>query len=109
MNNLMKYIFAAFIVLGFVTACTSSKNPYAATNEIYKKNLKAQLATIESMPKDSLLSDSLKLAPYWVGTTNFGLRKPSFVIIHHTAQDSCEQTLRTFTLERTQVSAHYVI
>ncbi|RZL14072.1 MAG: N-acetylmuramoyl-L-alanine amidase, partial [Pedobacter sp.] len=29
--------------------------------------------------------------------------------IHHTAQNSCEQTLRTFTLPRTQVSSHYVI
>jgi N-acetylmuramoyl-L-alanine amidase len=37
------------------------------------------------------------------------LRKPAFVIIHHTAQNSCDQTLRTFTLARTQVSAHYVI
>ena len=37
------------------------------------------------------------------------MRKPDFVIIHHTAQNSCEQTLRTFTLSRTQVSAHYVI
>ena len=44
-----------------------------------------------------------------MGTTNFNLRKPNFVIIHHTAQDSCGQTLRTFTLTRTQVSAHYVI
>jgi N-acetylmuramoyl-L-alanine amidase len=31
------------------------------------------------------------------------------VIIHHTAQDSTAQTLKTFTLTRTQVSAHYVI
>ncbi|HUS02178.1 MAG TPA: N-acetylmuramoyl-L-alanine amidase [Chitinophagaceae bacterium] len=37
------------------------------------------------------------------------MRKPNFVIIHHPAQNSCEQTLQTFTLPRTQVSAHYVI
>jgi N-acetylmuramoyl-L-alanine amidase len=37
------------------------------------------------------------------------MRKPNFVIIHHTAQNSCEQTLKTFTTVRTQVSAHYVI
>ena len=55
------------------------------------------------------LKDSLFTAPYWVGTTNFNLRKPNFVIIHHTAQNSCDQTLKTFTLPRTQVSAHYVI
>jgi N-acetylmuramoyl-L-alanine amidase len=37
------------------------------------------------------------------------MRKTNFVIIHHTAQNSCEQTLQTFTLKQTQVSAHYVI
>jgi hypothetical protein len=37
------------------------------------------------------------------------LRKPNYVVIHHTAQDSVQQTLRTFTLPRTQVSAHYVV
>jgi N-acetyl-anhydromuramyl-L-alanine amidase AmpD len=31
------------------------------------------------------------------------------VIIHHTAQDSLAQTIKTFTLSRTQVSSHYVI
>src|SRR5688572_27482108 len=37
------------------------------------------------------------------------MRRPNYVIIHHTAQNSCEQTLQTFTLARTQVSSHYVI
>lgn len=45
----------------------------------------------------------------WVGTVNFNLRKPNFIILHHTAQDSVEQTLKTFTLKQTNVSAHYVI
>ena len=45
----------------------------------------------------------------WAGTTNFGLRRPNFVVIHHTAQNSCDQTLKTFTTKRTGVSAHYVI
>jgi N-acetylmuramoyl-L-alanine amidase len=51
----------------------------------------------------------LQSPPFWVGTTNFNMRKPNFVIIHHTAQNSCDETLKTFTLTRTQVSAHYVI
>jgi len=55
------------------------------------------------------LKDSADNSPYFVGTTNFTLRKPNFVVIHHTAQNSCEQTLKTFTLPRTQVSSHYVI
>ncbi|MGQ7944825.1 N-acetylmuramoyl-L-alanine amidase [Flavobacterium sp. WC2509] len=45
----------------------------------------------------------------WVGTVNFNLRKPNFIILHHTAQDSIQQTLKTFTLKSTNVSAHYVI
>lgn len=45
----------------------------------------------------------------WISTVNFNLRKPNFIIIHHTAQDSLAQTLKTFTVTKTQVSAHYVI
>lgn len=45
----------------------------------------------------------------WVGTVNFNLRKPNFIILHHTAQDSVQQTIKTFTLKQTNVSAHYVI
>lgn len=45
----------------------------------------------------------------WISTVNFNLRKPNFIILHHTAQDSLAQTLKTFTVTRTQVSAHYVI
>src|SRR3546814_302082 len=57
-----------------------------------------------------LLKDSLLVLPAgFIPTSNFNLRKPNFVVIHHTAQNSCEQTYRTFTLPRTQVSAHYVI
>ena len=60
-------------------------------------------------PQPSFHSDSVKEPEWFAGTINFNLRKPNFVIIHHTAQDSCSQTLRTFTLTRTSVSAHYVI
>src|SRR4029078_3958449 len=71
----------------------------------YKKQAKAFAKTVSQNP----LSDTFITAPQWVGTTNFNLRKPGFVIIHHTAQNSCEQTLKTFTMVTTQVSAHYVI
>lgn len=63
---------------------------------------------LENLPP-TLLLDSVLTPKYAVGTVNFDLRKPNYVIIHHTAQSSCEQTLKTFTLERTKVSAHYVI
>lgn len=81
-----------------------SRHPYTATNKVYRQQVKAFAAQLRAEPP----ADSMPPA-YWVGTTNFGLRKPNYVIIHHTAQNSCEQTLKTFTLARTQVSSHYVI
>ncbi|AHF15921.1 N-acetylmuramoyl-L-alanine amidase [Niabella soli] len=45
----------------------------------------------------------------WYTTVNFDARKPNFVILHHTAQTSAEQTLFTFSITRTGVSAHFVV
>lgn len=84
-----------------------SPNPYAKTNRQYKKQAKAYAKTLRTPP--GAFTPGLQEERWWVGTTNFSMRKPNFVIIHHTAQNSCEQTLKTFTLPRTQVSAHYVI
>ncbi len=82
--------------------------PYAKTNRIYQHQRSILVKQLKENPGIQII-DQLPKATAWVGTTNFDLRKPNFVIIHHTAQNSCEQTLRTFTLERTKVSAHYVI
>jgi N-acetylmuramoyl-L-alanine amidase len=83
--------------------CTSTK--YSTTNKSYKKQARAYAKALEQYPvKDSVIN-----APEWIGTTNFNMRKPNFVILHHTAQNSCEQTLVTFTTVKSQVSAHYVV
>lgn len=101
MNNRLLPLF--FIAVLFIVAC--STNPYITTNKSYRKQAKAYAKALAKTP----VSDSVTNTPYWVGTTNFNMRKPNFVILHHTAQNSCEQTLQTFTTVRTQVSAHYVI
>lgn len=97
--------FYAAILLA-AAACTV--NPYKATNRAYKQQAKNYARVISQTPLPPG-TDSVPLSPYWVGTVNFNLRKPNMVIIHHTAQNSCPQTLETFTVTRTQVSAHYVI
>lgn len=98
--------FRTYYILIFIFTVTScSSNKYAVTNRVYKKQAKALSKQIRKTP----LNNISPAATPWVGTTNFGLRKPDYVIIHHTAQNSCDQTYRTFTLPRTQVSAHYVI
>ncbi len=96
----MKYSICILIL--FFLSC--AYNPYRTTNKAYKQQAKALAKTIRTYP----LNDSLNSGPF-IGTTNFNLRKPEFVIIHHTAQNSCAQTLQTFTTKISQVSAHYVI
>ena len=93
------------LLLGLAAACV--RNPYAATNKVYRQQAKTLAQQLQAQPTNA--ADSLAAPPYWVGTVNFNLRKPNYVIIHHTAQDSTAQTLKTFTLTKTQVSAHYVI
>lgn len=100
---------ALFLSMLFLLAsCSSSK--YAATDKVYKNQAKGFAEIIKATPPVNQSIETLdpKIQSF-VGTVNFGIRKPNFVILHHTAQDSLEQTLKTFTVTRTQVSAHYVI
>lgn len=102
----MKYFHKHILTIAIITIVVScSHNPYITTNRSYKKQAKAYAKMLAQYP----VHDSVINAPYWIGTTNFNMRKPNFVIIHHTAQNSCDQTLKTFTRVASKVSAHYVI
>jgi N-acetylmuramoyl-L-alanine amidase len=96
------------LLIVFIIGC--SVNPY-------RKIKKLQTHKIDSLKQElsvtspAIYLDSLQnqIESQYIPTVNLGLRKPNFVIIHHTAQDLLAQTVHTFTLERTQVSAHYII
>jgi N-acetylmuramoyl-L-alanine amidase len=45
----------------------------------------------------------------WVPSPNFNERKPNYVIIHHTGDDTVEEALRSLANPLRQVSAHYLI
>lgn len=100
MKQLSSLLFVFFLI---AVAC--NRGPYADTNKDYRRQAKKLAKEITREPSEQLVST----APDWVGTTNFNLRKPNIVVIHHTAQNSCEQTLQTFTRPATSVSSHYVI
>ena len=133
----MKKYFYYFILAIVITSC--STNPYKASEKEYDSKLKSFKETISNKEPEPLpivtktiisidnvytkqlytFKDTISkmgstpigngIKTEWIGTVNFNLRKPNFIIIHHTAQDSIQQTIKTFTLIRTQVSAHYVI
>ncbi|MCG1034849.1 N-acetylmuramoyl-L-alanine amidase [Polaribacter sargassicola] len=95
--------FKLLILLAIFTSC--SKNIYKISKKEYNKEarkLGKSLIKITPDTIDNRISDVIK-------SQNFNLRKPNLIVIHHTAQDSCQQTYKTFALERTQVSSHYVI
>jgi N-acetylmuramoyl-L-alanine amidase len=102
----MKYL-TNTVLLCFLTVLfyNCNRGPYGVTNKQYKKQAKELANHLKQAP----LRDSLPQTAAWVGTTNFNMRKPNYVVIHHTAQNSCDQTLKTFTNTKTSVSAHYVI
>jgi N-acetylmuramoyl-L-alanine amidase len=84
--------------------------PFAKTDSFYTVKADSLLG-VARLQRPAKLADTSGMAipSDWVGTVNFGIRKPNYVIIHFTGQDSVQQTLKTFTLEGPQTSAHYVI
>jgi N-acetylmuramoyl-L-alanine amidase len=97
------------VIAGFTFIIIScSNNPYKSTNKSYNQQVKTYSNELRKIPPNEV-NDSMQTPGFFVGTTNFNLRKPNFVIIHHTAQKSCEETLNAFTRKTSNVSAHYVI
>ncbi len=132
----MKKLHFLYIAI-VLTSCAT--NPYKKSEKVYDNTLKTLKEAISNKESETLpivtkttisidtvytkqlytIKDTIsKMGPStlkngirteWIGTVNFNLRKPNFIIIHHTAQDSVQQTIKTFTKTYTQVSAHYVI
>lgn len=81
---------------------------YGKTNQLYSNMIDSLAKVLFRYP----LVDSagLTYSAEWVGTPNMGLRRPNYVIIHYTANNSCEETLQEFTTTGgREASAHYVI
>lgn len=55
------------------------------------------------------VSQRAGMAVHWQASPNFDERKPNFVIIHHTSDDTVGQALGTLTDPGRAVSAHYLI
>ena len=117
---------AVSILLAMLVCSACTTNRYAKTNKQYQRQLKEfteqmqeplpystprLVATFDSITGTTVATEipQTKRERRQVASIHFNLRKPNYVIIHHTAQDSVEQTLHTFTVPHAEVSAHYVI
>jgi len=96
------------IPLFLLSACSTNK--YAATNKIYKEQATVFGNTLKAVPPVDQIIPVIPLdSQFFIGSVNFGIRKPNFIILHHTAQVSTDQTIKTFILKSTGTSAHYVV
>ena len=96
--------------LVLLLAACSPKGPYVLSNKVYHKQVDSIKKVIAKKdPLDLRDTAGVTITSSFIGTVNFNARKPNFVIIHFTAQDTVVETLKTFVRAKTQVSAHYVI
>lgn len=105
MKNFSVFIYCCAILI--MSSCGGGK--YAATEKIYKKKAKEFAELYKEAPVPRQLEKIIVPQKEWIASVNFGTRKPNYVILHHTAQNSTEQTIRTFHNAKVGVSAHYVI
>lgn len=105
MRNIIVFILGGLVM--FLASCGGSK--YVVTEKVYKSKAKGFSGLYRDIPIENQLSKIAVINKEWVGTVNFGVRKPNYVMIHHTAQDSLAQTIKTFHNAKAGVSSHYVI
>lgn len=91
-----------------VTEINPTVVKYDRANRLYYKMIDSMAKTIMEFPLQD--SAGLRYAPEWVGTSNMGLRRPNYVIIHHTATNNCNSVIQEFTTPGgREASAHYLI
>lgn len=71
--------------------------------------LAATLGACGTVPQRAALPPYTSLPVIERPSVNFGARRPNYVIIHHTSDDTAEESLRTLLDPAREVSAHYLI
>ncbi len=98
------FSFILFIVLLYSCAPKVTVKPLT----VYEVKVEKMTKVLEIEPP-LVRSDSSITPAKQFTSPNFSMRRPNFVIIHHTAQNSCDETLRAFADSGREVSAHYLI
>lgn len=69
----------------------------------------AALATALLLAACAPMQERVGYPSEWVESPNFNLRRPVYVVIHHTTDNTVEEALRTLTDPVREVSAHYLV
>ncbi len=101
-----------FILIAVCTSCSHYLYPLGKiARRSYKDNLREMKKEYSDFVAVKLPVDSLHAKQWTAPSPNFDIRTPNLVVIHHTAEESCRQSLRTLTDpdRKGRVSAHYLI
>lgn len=104
---MFKRFYPWFLIAVIMSSCGGGK--YAATEKVYKKKAREYAELYKQIPIKDQIEKIASSQKEWIASTNFGMRKPNYVMIHHTAQTSLDQTVKTFHNQKVGVSSHYVI
>jgi N-acetylmuramoyl-L-alanine amidase len=98
----MKNSFYSLFLILLLISCKESK--YKSSEKIHDKQI-ASLQDLMAQKNHTVAG----MQTEFIGTVNFNLRKPNYIILHHTGQDSQINTIKTFTSSKHPVSAHYIV
>lgn len=102
-----KSLISLIACIAILTSCKTGK--YTSTEKIYKQKAADYALLYKEVPVESQLDKINSANKEWIASINFGIRKPNYVMIHHTAQDSLAQTVKTFHSAKAGVSSHYIV
>lgn len=93
-------IYFLFLTI-IITSC--KKNLHQESQKIHKQQVESLMDTLSITNKLNGIDSE------FIGAVSFNLRKPNFIILHHTALGSITNTIKIFTSPKCEVSIHYVI
>lgn len=100
--------FAMPIISPGPAASIITAGKYNKANLLHYKMIDSLVRVISEYPLQD--SAGLNFAENWVGTPNMGLRRPNYVIIHHTATNGFQEVIQEFTNSGgREASSHYLI
>lgn len=100
--------FALSLISPGLVASTMTAGKYTKANLLHYKMIDSLVRVISEYPLQD--SAGLTFAEDWVGTPNMGLRRPNYVIIHHTATNGFQEVIQEFiNTGGREASSHYLI
>ena len=100
--------FAMSLISPGLAASVMTTGKYTKSNLLHYKMIDSLVRVISKYPLQD--SAGLNFAENWVGTPNMGLRRPNYVIIHHTATNGFQEVIQEFTNPGgREASSHYLI